>query len=213
MSFMNFSKSQTYAIDSLLKQEIEIWSNLKAGDKKALSYIYTKYFNSLYNYGTRIARNAELAEDCIQELFIEFWNKREALSNVRNIKYYLYKSLRRKILYKLFLEARQMEKGDLPSFEIELSDKTHFLNQQINIEIRNRLTQLVEALTPKQKEAIFLIYYDELSYEEAASIMGLKIKTIYNLIHLAITKLRDQKNTLSLFSFNFLLLLKIFVAA
>jgi RNA polymerase sigma factor (sigma-70 family) len=188
-----------------MKQEIEIWGNLKAGDKKALSYIYTKYFDSLYNYGTRIAGNAELAEDCIQDLFIEFWNKREALNDVRNIKYYLYKSLRRKIVYKLSQEARQTEKDELSSFEIELTDKTHFLNQQINIEIRKRLTQLVESLTPKQKEVIFLIYYDELSYEEAASIMGLKIKTIYNLTHLAISKLRDQKNTLSLLSLSFLL--------
>jgi len=38
-----------------------------------------------------------------------------------------------------------------------------------------------------------LIYYEELSYEEVALIMDLKIKTIYNLIHLAISKLRERK--------------------
>ena len=204
MSFIHSSKFPTYEIDSVQKQDIEIWNNLKAGDKKALSFIYTKYFDNLYNYGARIAADGALAEDCIQDLFIELWTKREALS-VRNIKYYLYKSLRRKIVYKLAGKVRHAETNDLSSFEIELSDKTHFLNQQINIEIQKRLTQLIGTLTTKQKEAIFLIYYDGLSYDEAASIMGLKIKTIYNLINLAISKLRDQKNTLCLLSVSFLL--------
>lgn len=203
MNFMNFSKSRTDAIDSILQQEIQIWGNLKAGDKKALSYIYTRYFDGLYNYGTRITKDASLAEDCIQDMFIELWDKRETLSNVRNLRSYLYRSLRRKILYKLSAKARQTAREDLSCFEIELSDKTHFLNQQVDIEIRKRLASLVGMLTPKQKEAIFLIYYDGLSYEETASVMSLKTKTVYNLIHLAVSKLRGQRDTLSLMSFTF----------
>jgi RNA polymerase sigma factor (sigma-70 family) len=182
-------------------QEVEAWGQLKAGDKKALSSIYTKYFDSLYDYGTRITRDAGLAEDCIQDLFIELWNKRETLSDVQNIKFYLYKSLRRKIVYQISLKARHPETDDLASFEMELADKTHYLNQQINRDIRQKLGQLIETLTPQQKESIFLIYFDQLSYEEAASVMCLKIKTVYNLVHLAISKLREHKGMLSFHQF------------
>lgn len=184
-------------------QEIAIWNNLKAGDKKSLSFLYTKYFDSLYNYGTRITTDLGLTEDCIQDLFIELWRKRNDLSEVKNIKYYLYKSLRRKIIYTLSIKARHPE-NELLQFEMQLSDKTHFLNQQINQDIHAQLARLIAQLSPKQKEAIFLIYYDELSYEEVASIMGLKIKTVYNLVHLAVSKLREQKNTLAFHSFSFL---------
>lgn len=183
--------------NNALMQEAEVWTSLKNGDKKSLSFLYTKYFNSLYNYGSRITTDLGLVEDSIQDLFIEFWNKRSELSDVRNIKYYLYKSLRRKIIYKLSLKAKHPETDDLTAFEIKLSDKTHYLHHQITNDIRNRLSQLIETLTPKQKEAIFLIYYDELTYEEAASIMCLKVKTVYNLIHLSIAKLREQKQSLS----------------
>lgn len=176
--------------------EAKIWINLKEGDKRALSYVYTKYFDKLYSYGSRFTADKAFTEDCIQDLFVELWNRREGLGDVINIKYYLFKSLRRKIIYKLELQARRPETGELTSFEIELSDKTHYLNQEITNDIMNQLRQLVLSLTPKQKEAVFLIYYDQLSYEEVASIMCLKIKTVYNLINLAIGKLREQKGVL-----------------
>ncbi len=180
------------------KDEAEAWSAMKSGDKRALIFFYTRYFNTLYDYGTRITRNTSLAEDCIQDLFTEFWSKREGLSDVKNIKYYLFKSLRRKIIYKLSCDRKLSLGGDLVSFEIELSHKTHYLSQQINAETRGKVVELIKTLTPKQREAIFLIYYEELSYKESSLIMDLKIKTVYNLIHMAISKLRESKEQLSI---------------
>lgn len=196
--------NELYLDDFRCKDEAEAWIAMKSGDKRALSFFYTRYFNSLYNYGSRIARNNALTEDCIQDLFTELWSKHEGLSHVKNIKYYLFKSLRRKILYKISIESRLQITSELSVFEIELSHKTHYLNDQINTEIRKKIATLIEALTPKQREAIFLIYYEELSYEEVSLIMDLKIKTIYNLVHLAIAKLRESKSDLSLPLLNFL---------
>jgi len=176
--------------------DAEIWSSLRTGEKKALSYFYTKYFNNLYNYGSKISRDAGMVEDCIQDLFVEFWNKREGLSDVTNVKYYLYKSLRRKIIYKRSLLSR-LPLNEIDSFDIQLSHKSHYLNQQINSDMREEIKNLVNTLSVKQKEAIFLVYYEELSYEDAALIMELKIKTVYNLVHLAISKLRQNKGKLS----------------
>lgn len=190
--------SELSLIDFGCKDEAEAWLAMKSGDKRALIFFYTRYFNSLYNYGTKITRDTALAEDCIQDLFTEFWSKREGLSEVSSIKFYLYKTLRRKIIYKLTRDSKISPTGDLLSFEIELSHKTHYLNQQINTDTRNRIIQLIKTLTPKQREAIFLIYYEELPYNEAAIIMDLKIKTVYNLIHMAIAKLRESKSQLSI---------------
>ena len=186
--------------DFRCNDEVEVWLAMKSGDKRALSFFYTRYFDSLYNYGNRIAKDNALTEDCIQDLFTELWTKHAGLSEVRNVKYYLFKSLRHKILYKLSLEARLHAVRDSGSFQIELSHKTHYLNDQINADIRKKIAELINMLTPKQREAIFLIYYEELSYEEVALIMDLKIKTIYNLIHLSISKLREHKSVLSILS-------------
>src|SRR5688500_10958520 len=87
--------------------DAEIWNKFKSGDKRALSYIYSRYFEKLYNYGSRITDDFGLVEDSIQDLFVEFWNNREEIADVRNIKSYFYKSLRRKIIYKLSISNKQ----------------------------------------------------------------------------------------------------------
>lgn len=180
------------------KDEASAWSAMKSGDKRALIFFYTRYFNTLYDYGTRITHNAALAEDCIQDLFTEFWSKRDALSEVQNVKFYLFKSLRRKIIHRLSRDSKVALSADVPAFKMELSHKSHYLSQQVNTDIRNKIAELIKTLTPKQREAIFLIYYEELSYQECSMVMDLKIKTVYNLIHLAISKLRESKEQLSL---------------
>ena len=172
-----------------------VWTGLLDGDKTSLAKIYTTYFDKLYNYGARISTDSIIVEDSIQDLFIELWNRREGLNrDVKNIKQYLYTCLRRKILLKLQGRHVSISLDDLPSFQLELSHKSHYLTHQLNTELRQKLTAMIQTLTPKQKEAIFLIYFDELSYEHVASIMGLKIKTIYNLVHQAVAKLKDHKN-------------------
>jgi RNA polymerase sigma factor (sigma-70 family) len=176
-------------------EECEVWKDLLEGDKKALAHIYTKYFDKLYNYGSRISNDAVIVEDSIQDLFITIWNLRTGLNhNVKNIKQYLYTCLRRNILLKLRNRHVTVGISELAAFDLELSHKSHYLNNRINTELREKLTEMVGTLTPKQKEAIFLIYFDELSYEEAASIMSLKIKTVYNLVHQAISRLKERKH-------------------
>jgi len=91
----------------------------------------------------------------------------------------------------------RLPQSEIDFFNIQLSHKSHYLNQQINSDTREEIKKLVNTLSAKQKEAIFLVYYEELSYDEAAVIMDLKIKTIYNLIHLAISNLRQSKSKLT----------------
>lgn len=174
---------------------------MRSGDRKALANIYTEYFNKLYNYGSRITVDLRMVEDCIQDLFIELWNKREKLNEVSNVKYYLFKSLRRKIILRLSKAKSIGHTVEISSFEMKLSHKSHYINHQEAKELRKRLATLLESLTPKQKEAIFLIYYDELSYKEVASIMAIRVRTVYNLVHQALLKLRESKTGLSNFSF------------
>lgn len=175
-----------------------LWSRLKSGDENALSSIYTAYFEKLYNYGIRLVRDQSQVKDCIQDLFIAIWNGRERLGDVHFIKLYLFACLRRKLLR---LKPEQSRRCDLDAFPLELSHKSHYLNQQIDQDVRQRLTQVVNRLTTQQREAIFLIYYEELSYKDVADQMGLKIRTVYNLIHAALLRLREHKSDIALFSF------------
>lgn len=176
------------------------WKNLLGGDRKALAHLYARYFDKLYNYGIKISPQTTLIEDAIQDLFLELWSRRQSLNpEVKSIKYYLFISLRRKILLRLH-QHKKNENVALTSFDLKLAHRSHYLTSQLNVELKEKLAQVIETLTPKQKEALFLIYFEELPYQQAADVMSLKVKTIYNLVHQAIARLKEKKDNFWSFS-------------
>ena len=82
----------------------ELWSKLKAGDKHSLREIYDLHLEYLLQYALRFSRNEDLIQDCIHDLFVEIWNRRESLGETNAIRPYLIVSLRRKLI-------RQLKKG------------------------------------------------------------------------------------------------------
>jgi len=177
--------------------DADLWMKVKNGDEKALGHFYSKYYDRLFNYGSRFIADSNVAKDAIQEIFIDFWNRRSSLSEIRNSQQFLYKCLRNKITSKLSTFSNKIQTDpNFERFEIELYHKSHYLNEQIDKDIKQRLFDIIKSLPAKEKEAIFLIYFDGLSYTEVASIMSLKIKTVYNLVHLAIARMKNRKDTL-----------------
>lgn len=158
------------------ENEARIWDDFINGDDAAVSFIYRKYAGMLYNYGRQFAED-ELVRDCVQDLFFDLIRSRKRLGKVLSVKAYLYSSLRRKI-------ARKLKKG---RFEIEenlLDEKAKFYmsiasdgTTPMDSFISKRLEILKDAcngLSTRQREAIMLYYFEELSYREIADIFGMK---------------------------------------
>jgi RNA polymerase sigma factor (sigma-70 family) len=160
-----------------LKDDFQLWQAFKAGDEKAFDCIYDTYFSPLYGYGTRLCPDKALVKDCIQNLFVSLWNNRTHLSDVHSIKYYLYKSLRRAIVKELQLENRFLHPEDMGEnyhFEVAFSHEFLLITEQISQENQNRLLNAFHSLTKRQKEAVFLRFYENLDYTQIASILSMK---------------------------------------
>lgn len=164
--------------------------------------MYNQYVEVLYNYGRHISPDGHLVKDCIQNLFVELWNNKEKLGETNSIKYYLFTSLRRKIVDELMVRRKHYTEDGLSeeySFELELPYEACIITDQASLEQKKALLRAINTLSKRQKEALFLLYYDDLSYEEAASIMQLKIRTVYNLIHTAVDALRKNIHKIIVF--------------
>ena len=194
ISFLSVSSSQG-----------DLWERFQNGDRDALGKIYRNHVDYLYNYGLHFCLDSERVKDCIQDLFRDLWIEREHLTNtVENIRYYLLSSLRRRLLRGLQKDRRYQ--SDLPndSFDFELipSHENAIVADEIYNERKAKLQQGIASLTRRQREVIYLRFYQGLSYSEIARIMMMKVDSIYNLISKAIGLL---KSTMILF---FLLLLR-----
>ncbi|WP_020529323.1 RNA polymerase sigma factor [Flexithrix dorotheae] len=176
--------------------DLEIWRKFKQGNEEAFICIYKDYFNLLFRYGHQFSKDSGLVEDCIQELFIDLRAKRQNLAEVTSIKYYLYKSLRSKIIRSLSRQNRFKFSDNLLdgyNFQINLNQEMVLINSEIDDNTRQALKASFNSLTPRQREIIIYYFYEKLTYQEISEIMNLsKVKYSRDLLYRAIDKLKEE---------------------
>lgn len=195
-SLGNESNAYLFNADTSQKEiDSVVWSAFKSGDRRALDFVFQKYVKLLYSYGARITPDQNLVEDCIQDLFVELWQKRQLLTEIVSVKFYLLKSLRRRVIRRLSAEKSILarEPDEIERYpELDFPVEFKMIEEQIALEQHDKLQQALSLLTRRQREAIHLKYYEKISYEELAEIMNLGIKSAYNLVGKAIDSLRKH---------------------
>ena len=172
--------------------DFELWSRFKAGDDIALSLIYKANSRKLYNYSLKFTSDVKLVEDSIQDLFTELIKNRKNLGDTDNIAFYLLKSIKRKLLRKLMNEKR-ISMGtpeENYSFNVTYSVELDIISEEISQQKKALLAQVLQELTPRQKEAIYLKFSKELKYNEVSEIMNISVEASRNLISGAVKKLK-----------------------
>ncbi|MCK5104823.1 MAG: sigma-70 family RNA polymerase sigma factor [Cyclobacteriaceae bacterium] len=193
-----FKKISEAPNDPQKVNEAKIWLKFKKGDEEAFVWIYRNYFVVLYNFARQFNLDSDYVKDQIQDLFIYIRSNRERLTNVNSIKFYLFKSLRRKLLTnkkQKFSFLSLFSSNSRKIFEIEITETPEviLINQSLDEEIKERLSKSMNKLTIRQKEAVIYFYYEGMSYQEIADIMGLqKVKSARKLIYRAIEALRKD---------------------
>jgi RNA polymerase sigma factor (sigma-70 family) len=173
--------------------EAALWNEFRGGSLEAFTALYNAHVQALYSYGRKFTADKNALEDTIQDLFIDLWKKRETLGATDSARYYLFAALRHRIFRARQASLKQTSAESFPEeyeFEIILSPESSLINDQTLLEQRTLLDQAIQKLTKRQKEAIYLKFYENLSYDEVAQVMDLEIRSAYNLISKAIESLR-----------------------
>lgn len=201
---MNTRPLHTPAEPNQLPDEL-LWETFKQGDKAAFSEIYQTHVDALYRYGMNFIRDSFLVKENIQDLFVNLWSRRESLGETNNIRFYLLRSLRRKIAthYKSDQKWSSFMTDDLAPLSNEIiaqSLEQFQYSSESELDLAKKLMLALDKLPVRQKEALYYIYYENLSYEEVAALMNVNIKTIYNLSWRGIETLRRTLPKNSFFS-------------
>ncbi|MCK9412636.1 MAG: sigma-70 family RNA polymerase sigma factor [Prolixibacteraceae bacterium] len=182
-----------------LKNHI-IWDDFRKGSKVALETIYEDNYASLYHYGLKFTRDDDLVKDLIHELFIELIDSGLRLSMTDNIRFYLLKALRNKLLKQLSENLKYANKiGDSAEFNIIVSIERQLIIKEVEEEAQKRVIAAIKKLSVKQQEIIYLRFYRDLSYQEISALFDVNIQTVRNLMNRAINSLKDdfQSNKLN----------------
>ncbi len=175
-----------------LHSDETIWYFFKKGESHGFSLLFKKYYPQLHVYGLKLSNNQELTEDCLQNFFIQLFENRERLGKINSLKAYLFVSFKRRLIKQL-----QKKQNNIPISEAQLF-KTNFtfsieeisIKQEIQFLCTSTLATLINQLSPRQKEAIYLKYYSEMPTTDIAEVMDMNYQSVLNTLQKAIKKLR-----------------------
>lgn len=179
-----------------------LWINFKKGNDLAFSILYNKYVRRLYNYGMHSCRDRDLVLDCLQELFTLLWDRKERLGEVTCVNFYLFKSFRRLLMSKLTVGKKiliSLSDKEGQGFDFTPSIEDVLVEEEWEIERNKKLRASLHALTKRQREAIYLKFFNQLSYHEVSKIMDLHVDSVYNLISKSVDILRKKLKSRAVF--------------
>lgn len=178
----------------------DLFALLRKGDESALSELFSRYYDYLMHYGYQITPQESLVEECIQEMFLYLFEFYQRLSPVRNVKAYLFSSLRRRVIDKIKTHRKRQfsEEPPLPATDILFQEDALLLAEQ---EVRQALIEALNNLPWQQREAIYLKYYNHLSTREIAEILGIANQTVLNTLYIALKKIRKDPTLRELMGF------------
>lgn len=172
-----------------------IWDRFRQGDRVAFDQLLQQYYQPLFNYGTKLTHDTEFVKDCIQDLFLELWKNHRTLGPTECVRAYLLKSLRRKLYRQLYRDqwrTKATELADEYPFELTFSVETRLIQEQEQAQLTATMTRLLNELPRRQKEILYLRFYQELDVPQIVAIMDISTQSTYNLLHKALQRMKQQ---------------------
>ncbi|WP_421829262.1 RNA polymerase sigma factor [Larkinella sp.] len=171
-----------------------LWQAFKRGDETAFGVLYQRYVRVLFSYGKKLSRDEQAVEDAVQDLFVDLWQSRSRLSDVESARFYLFRSLRRKIHKALRPDQLASESWEMtdewrlptsPAQETEVINAERLRTQTADLQVK------LKKLPLRQYEVLMLYYYQDFSYAQIADILAINEQSVRNLLQRGLHKLRQ----------------------
>lgn len=164
---------------------------LSHGDRTAFDLIYNQYADDLYRYAFGRLESQEDSEDLIQNIFISLWERREHARNITALRYYLYCSVRYKIItQRKYVHQLKVQKKDFSEQVNALDNST--LEQQDYKDTQHRIERTIATLPERVQMAFRLSREENLSNAEIAVRMNISQHTVENYITEVLKSLRSS---------------------
>lgn len=163
---------------------------LKSGKEQAYKRLFCTYFVDLVMYAHSIVKNRELAEDLVQELFVDFWYERKYTHITSKLDSYLYRSVKNSCLNHLRDEKRRAER--LIAMEPEEAEEAKLFSDERDE--KEAIYQAVQQLPGQCKLIFTLCCLEGSTYQQVADRLGVSINTVRTQMGRAFKSLRNSLN-------------------
>ena len=168
----------------------QLMEKINVGDENAFRVLYDRLWEPMYLFAFSLLKEKDVAKDMCQEVWMDFWSRRQTISNenidgylMRAVRFRVYKNLRDtklKTSHLEFISSLEAPKSERPTEILFFSDTKSLLNKSIS------------KLPKKCKEVFTLSRYEGLDNGEISERLGISKRTVETHISNAIKRLRNE---------------------
>lgn len=178
-----------------MESDIDLILRVKSGDDSAFSEILKRYYNKILNYVYRYTNNRETSEDLTQEIFMRVHRSVKNYRPEAKFSTWLYKIATNLCLTEVATRAKKYASSldevqqNVGSLEDEKS--VDQLLVRYRSEIKKMIFDAMNTLSEKERSAIMLCKYEQLSYDEVAQTLDCTVGAVKTYVYRGRMKLID----------------------
>ena len=154
--------------------------------------IYREYADDLLSYGTGLGFGKEDIEDTLQDVIVNLYRNDPQLANVRNVKVYLFTALKNRLLNTTRRQRMDSLDDGEGHFDVSVSISDVLEDEEEQLRVKRKVEQGLALLTPRQREAVYLRYIQELDYDDIAHLLQMTKPSVRNLVSRGLLEMRQQ---------------------
>lgn len=170
-------------------------SRLSLGQSAAFDSVFRKYYGKVHNFVYSLVKSYSVAENLTQDVFVNLWVSRHALSSVKSLDKYIFAVSRNMVID--YIRRAKVASEPIPNAD-EVESRELVDEQYCALE-QELMLRLAISKFPERRRVIFTMSrFEGFSNEEIAEKLGLSKKTIENQINLANKDLRKLLVSMSI---------------
>ncbi|MFV0506538.1 MAG: RNA polymerase sigma factor [Bacteroidales bacterium] len=186
--------------------DFRLWRRFKKGDKSAISLVYHQYADLLFSYGKRLTLDDSLVLDTIQDLFIYLIQNKTKLGDTDNVKAYIQKAFRRRLVDELKKKSKTISLDSNERIEPDLTFpiEDDLINEEALTTKQRELKKALEQLSSQQREILHYRFNGGFDYAQISEIMSISVEAARQNVSRAIKLLRKKLDLKSLMTLLFI---------
>lgn len=170
---------------------------IRKSDRNAFNALFELMWEPMYVYASSIIMDDSVAKDLVQEVWIDYWQRREDL-DIQTIRPYLYKAIR----YKCYNTLRDSKFNET---QIEAANSI-YVTSEIELEedvdeLSIRIHDTIASLPARCQEVFTLSRINNINNREIAEKLNISQRSVENQISFALRKLRKDLSIVKFFTF------------
>jgi RNA polymerase sigma-70 factor, ECF subfamily len=189
-SSLSESEKRARARGAMAEDDAELLARIGKGEEAAFATLVRRHTERFYRVAYRFTGSRTEAEDIVQEAFLKLWARPLLWQIDRNTAFttWFYR-----VVVNLCLDHKKKKRPLLIADDAWVVDERHTREEGLLQEEKQRwLEAQICALPERQRIALNLCFYEEVSNQDAAKIMGIRLKALQSLLMRAKTTLKDK---------------------